>query len=323
LVLAGSVAGPAATRHQDWREVAVAARTYAERICEVMDLEAPPTIKAQPLRKSVVEFSRMTSQRLDNGTLPTPVADAFLISLELQTLPAVDVWLGGCHHRKSESKAGNFSLANFNVETVIDMKLRFDSIQMYFPRAALNAIAVEQGVREVSTLDLDFLHANDDVIVRNLGRCLLPAFEHPERANRLFMDHIAAALLAHMVQTYGGSAAAPLLVRGGLAPWQVRRAKEMLMANLDGELTLEELARECELSRSHFARAFRKTTGRPPHRWLVAQRIERAKDMLLNSASSLAGIAAACGFSDQSHFNKVFSAAVGTSPGEWRRLRRS
>jgi len=126
-----------------------------------------------------------------------------------------------------------------------------------------------------------------------------------------------------MVQAYGGSAAAPLLVRGGLAPWQVRRAKEMLMANLDGELTLEELARECELSRSHFARAFRKTTGRPPHRWLVAQRVERAKDMLLNSASSLAGIAAACGFSDQSHFNKVFSAAVGTSPGEWRRLRRS
>jgi AraC family transcriptional regulator len=301
----------------------VAARTYVEQICEVMDLEAPPTIRAQPLRKSVVEFSRMTSQRVDNGTLPTPVADAFLISLELQTLPAVDVWLDGHHHRKSESKAGNFSLANFNVETIIDMKLQFDSIQMYFPRAALNAIAAEQGAREVSRLDLDFLHANDDVVVRSLGRCLLPAFENPARANRLFMDHIAAALLAHMMQAYGGSPAAPLLARGGLAPWQVRRAKEMLMAHIDGEVTLEELARECELSRSHFARAFRKSTGRPPHRWLIAQRVERAKDMLLKSDTSLAEIADACGFSDQSHFSKVFAAAVGTSPGEWRRLRRS
>ncbi len=136
--------------------------TYAEQISEVMDLEAPPTIKAQPLRKSVVEFSRMTSQRLDNGTLPTPVADAFLISLELQALSPVDVWLGGRHRRKSESQAGSFNLVNFNVETTIDMRTRFDSIQMYFPRAALNAIAVEQGAREVSTLDLDFLTAHDD-----------------------------------------------------------------------------------------------------------------------------------------------------------------
>jgi AraC family transcriptional regulator len=113
------------------------------------------------------------------------------------------------------------------------------------------------------------------------------------------------------------------MVRGGLAPWQVRRAKEMLMARLDGEITLEELADECELSRSHFARAFRKTTGRPPHRWLVEQRIERAKDMLLKSDLPLAEIALLCGFSDQSHLSKVFAGALGAPPGEWRRFRRS
>ncbi|WP_213736894.1 AraC family transcriptional regulator [Bradyrhizobium sp. dw_411] len=299
----------------------MAERSYAERICEVMDLEAPPTIKAQPLRKSVVEFSRIASQRTDNGTLPTPIADAFLVSLELRALPEVNIWLDGRHYRKGGTKTGNFSLVNFNVETVVEMNLQFDSIQMYFPRTALNAIAVEQGVREVGTLDLDFLNAHDDVVVRSLGHCLLPAFEHPERANRLFIDHIAAALLAHMLQAYGGSATAPLMVRGGLAPWQMRRAKEMLMARLDGEITLEELAGECELSRGHFARAFRKTTGRPPHRWLVEQRIERAKGMLLNSDLPLAEIAGVCGFSDQSHFTKVFTAAVSIPPGEWRRLR--
>jgi AraC family transcriptional regulator len=301
----------------------VAARTYVEQICEVMDLAAPLTIKAHPLRKSVVEFSRIASQRTDNGTLPTPVADAFLVSLELQALPAVNVWLDGRHHLKGDTEAGKFSLVNFNVETVVEMKLKFDSIQMYFPRTALNAIAVEQGAHEVSTLDLDFLNATDDVVVRSLGRCLLPAFENAERANRLFVDHIATALLAHLVQAYGGSATAPLLVRGGLAPWQVRRAKEMLMAHLDGEITLEELAGECDLSRSHFARAFRKTTGRPPHRWLVEQRIERAKDMLLKSDLPLADIADVCGFSDQSHFTRVFGAALGVAPGEWRRSRRS
>jgi AraC family transcriptional regulator len=301
----------------------VATRTYTEQICEVMDLEAPPTIKAQPLRKSVVEFSRITSQRVDNGILPTPIADAFLVSLQLQTLPAVNVWLGGRHHLKGESRAGNFSLVNFNVETVVEMKIQFDSIQMYFPRAALNAIALEQGAREVSTLDLDFVHANDDAVVWHLGRCLLPAFEHPERANRLFVDYIAAALLAHMLQAHGGSAMAPQMVRGGLAPWQVRRATEMLMSRLNGEVTLEELAGECKLSRSHFARAFHKTTGRPPHRWLVEQRIERAKDLLLKSDLPLTEIAMLCGFSDHSHFSRVFAGALGAPPREWRRLRRS
>jgi len=301
----------------------MADRSYAERICESMELEASPTIKARPLRKSLVEFSRITSRRTDNGTVPNPVTDAFLVALELQPLPEFNTWLDGRHHLKPQTKADNFTLVNFNVELVADMKVPFDSMHMYFTRAALNAIAVEQGAREVETLDLDFLNAYDDVVVRSLGRCLLPAFEHPERANRLFMDHIAAALLAHMVQAYGRSATAPLMVRGGLAPWQVRRAKEMLMAHLDGEITLEALAGECELSRSHFARAFRKTTGRPPHRWLVEQRIERAKGMLLNSDLPLAEIAGLCGFSGQSHFTKVFAAAVHMPPGEWRRLRRS
>jgi len=167
------------------------------------------------LRKSVVEFSRIASRRTDNGTLPTPVADAFLVSLELQALPPVNVWLDGRHHLKGDTRAGNFSFVNFNVETVIDMKLQFDSIQMYFPRAALNAIALEQGAREVSTLDLDFVKTYDDVVLWRLGRCLLPAFDNPERANRLFVDHVATALLAHMVHAYGGRRRRPRWRAGG------------------------------------------------------------------------------------------------------------
>jgi AraC family transcriptional regulator len=300
----------------------MAESSYAERVSESMGLEAPPTIKARPLRKSLVEFSRLTSQRPDNGTVPNPIKDAFLVALELQPLPEFNLWLDGRHHLKPRTEAGNFTLVNFNVESVAEMKVPFDSMHMYFSRAALNAIAVEQGARELDTLDLNFLNAYDDVVVQNLGRCLLPAFEHPERANKLFMEHIAAALLSHLVQTYGTSIA-PQLISGGLAPWQVRRATEMLMAHLDGEIALEALASECELSRGHFARAFRRTMGRPPHRWLVEQRIERAKDMLLSSDLPLAEIAGMCGFSDQSHFTKVFSSAVHIPPGEWRRLRRS
>jgi AraC-like DNA-binding protein len=71
-----------------------------------------------------------------------------------------------------------------------------------------------------------------------------------------------------------------------------------------------------------FVRAFKETTGLPPHRWLMSRRIERAQETLINSRLSLVEIAERTGFADQSHFTRVFTGTVGTSPGEWRRERR-
>ena len=107
--------------------------------------------------------------------------------------------------------------------------------------------------------------------------------------------------------------------RGGLAPWQARRARELLDANLDGKLLLSQLAEKCGLSTRHFARAFRQSMGVPPHRWLLSRRVERAKDLLRDPMLSLAEVALACGFADQSHFTRMFTTLAGLSPGLWRR----
>ena len=109
------------------------------------------------------------------------------------------------------------------------------------------------------------------------------------------------------------------LVRGGLAPWQMRRTAQVLNERLGSKVTLARLAGECGVSVAHFGRAFRQTTGRTPHRWLVEQRVEHAKRLLVTSALPLAEIAAICGFADQSHFTRVFSQLVGSGPGAWRR----
>ena len=108
-------------------------------------------------------------------------------------------------------------------------------------------------------------------------------------------------------------------VRGGLAPWQERRAKEMLSAHLGKNVLLAELAAACRLSVSHFARAFRQTTGVTPHQWLIQCRVERAMELMRDCDRELSDIALVCGFADQSHFTRIFARAVGLPPGTWRR----
>lgn len=106
---------------------------------------------------------------------------------------------------------------------------------------------------------------------------------------------------------------------GGLAPWQLRRATEIFGANLAEKHLLEQIARVCKLSPSHFRRAFKQSTGLPPHQWILNARVKLACDLLLRSSTTLAEIALACGFSDQGHFTRTFSRLEGTSPGAWRR----
>jgi AraC family transcriptional regulator len=81
------------------------------------------------------------------------------------------------------------------------------------------------------------------------------------------------------------------------------------------------VARECRLSVSQFSRAFRRTMGVAPHKWLLTRRVEVAKDRLRDNLLSLPDVALACGFADQSHLTRVFTRIVGLSPGAWRRAR--
>jgi AraC family transcriptional regulator len=130
--------------------------------------------------------------------------------------------------------------------------------------------------------------------------------------------HLKPALEAYLRQTQSTLPLFQPVARGGLAPWQLRRAKEMMGSRLDGAVSLAELARACDLSSGHFARAFKRATGQSPHCWLIAQRIEKAKQLMTETSLSLAEIACVCGFADQSHFTRVFSRATQITPGVWR-----
>jgi len=96
----------------------------------------------------------------------------------------------------------------------------------------------------------------------------------------------------------------------------------LIARDLSRPLRLAEFARACGLSKGHFSAAFRNTFGRPPHQWLLLQRLERAKLLIATTNHALSVIAIEIGFADQSHLTRIFSRHIGLSPAAWRRFQR-
>ncbi len=98
----------------------------------------------------------------------------------------------------------------------------------------------------------------------------------------------------------------------------VRDACEYIRQNASENISLDEIARCVNLSRYHFLRVFKATTGLPPHAYLIQQRLRIAKNAI-ESGSALAEAALLAGFSDQSHLTRWFKSAYGLTPGQYQR----
>jgi AraC family transcriptional regulator len=109
--------------------------------------------------------------------------------------------------------------------------------------------------------------------------------------------------------------------RLALAPWQERKAKEILSRSLNARLFIADVAEQCAMSRSHFSRAFKKATGMSPQEWSLDLRIRRAKELLSEESLAISLISLECGFADQSHFSRMFSKLAGITPNRWRQLK--
>lgn len=249
---------------------------------------------------------------------PLPTEDAFLLSVEIDSGGSRRIVRDGDSRQLGMQQEGAFHIADLSQRASAYVSSPFHSMFFHLPRATLDAFAEEMEIPRIDRLRCD--QGTLDPVIANLGRAMLPVLMHPQEASRLFVDHVALALKAHVVHVYSDVVGiAPVRARG-LAPWQERRAKAFLMQNLASDVSLADAARECTLSRSHFSKAFKQSTGQTPHAWVVGQRIEAAQRLLGQPDLPIVEIAAACGFADQSHLTRVFSAYTGMSPARWRRL---
>jgi AraC family transcriptional regulator len=137
-----------------------------------------------------------------------------------------------------------------------------------------------------------------------------------------FVEALAAGLSRQIALHAAVEPATTTRVRGGLSAAAKRRTLEIMEAHLSANLSVDLLAREVGLSPAHFARAFRESTGRAPHRYLLTLRLEQARRLLDTPDAMLSDVAQRTGFADQAHLTRLFKREFGMTPGAVVRGRR-
>lgn len=284
--------------------------------------DAPVLATSRAARGTGMEFLELNCTRRNVGITAPVRENAFLFALQLEEASDFDLYADGKSIKPHDFDAGAVAIFDLRMNLASDLRDPFHAVNFYMPHRALLAMGDDGDIpRHVQELRHTVGGTIRDMVVRDLLLSMRPALAKVADVSGLFVDHVALALAIHIAGTYGDVAQLPRQWGGGLAPWQERRAKEIIDANIDDGLTLDALAVACNLSKRHFTRAFRQSTGMAPYQWLQRRRIDKAKQLLARSALSLGAIAGECGFADQSHFSRAFLRIAGMTPGEWRRIK--
>jgi AraC family transcriptional regulator len=290
---------------------------YGEAVGRSFGLREAPKLVTRTLRRSQVALSRLSLGPAHLGmSAKIPAEDTYVLALYFTEVPHHELWRRNRLYLSQGYAPNTMRIVNLVGEFSSNITCPQETFVAYIPRAALNELAEEHATRRIS--DIRCEPGTSDCVVTQLAAAAAPAFERPEEASALFVDHLTLALCSHLIHAYSGAALCESM-KGGLSPGQTRRAQEYMAAHWADDISLADIAAACNLSRGHFLKAFRLTTGVTPHQWLQRRRVELAQNMLLDGSRSIASIAAACGFADQSHLTRVFSRIVGESPAAWRR----
>jgi AraC family transcriptional regulator len=198
-----------------------------------------------------------------------------------------------------------------------DIPKPVDVVQLYLPHTTLKRVANEADTAQ--PIDLLERTAHPDPITSRLLLSAADVLEGNGALDTLFRQQLTDLLASRLLAAHAGSPTTIQPVTGGLAPKALLRAIERLRSDSDADVSLAALAAEAGLSRFHFCRAFKQSTGLSPHAWLRQHRLEQAMTMLRDTDASVVSVAMALGYASQTAFAAAFRRLTGETPSDWRR----
>ena len=159
-----------------------------------------------------------------------------------------------------------------------------------------------------------------DPMLEQLALAITVALRDGTVGDELYVDTLAQMMAVHLARSHSAQSrpvrTPPLPTMSG---WRMRRLSEYIEEHLDGNLTLEAMAAQVELSPVYLARAFKAAFGQSPHRYVLRRRIDRAKELLRSTDISVVDVALSAGFSSQSHLSYWFQRYLGVTPAAYRK----
>jgi AraC family transcriptional regulator len=190
-------------------------------------------------------------------------------------------------------------------------------VQLFLPHGTLARVAAEAD--KDGSIDLTERTAHPDPVTSRLLVSAADVLDGNEALDALFRQQLTDLLAMRLLAAHTGKPPAYQPSLGGLAPTALRRAIERLRSDADVDVSLAALASDAGLSRFHFCRAFKESTGLSPHNWLRQYRLEQAIIMLRDPHNSVAIVAASLGYGSQTAFAAAFRRLTGETPSDWRR----
>jgi len=230
--------------------------------------------------------------------------------------PVEHEWWSGGQNGKDSHATGSMIFVGPGTRHRTSMDRPFRQLLLSMEESYVVRAAQEMGISGVTLMScLRF----EDPQLRLLMVELQREMESGWQTGALYHEHLGLCFSIALIQKFGGLRASGITVKGGIPRVRLHRVLEYIAASSDRDITLAQLAEVAGMSRFHFARLFRTQMGMTPHRYVINERLERAKALLRIDASTVKDIAAETGFMSTGQFSRTFRQYVGVSPTEWKR----
>jgi AraC family transcriptional regulator len=223
----------------------------------------------------------------------------------------------GWHHERLGP--GDVSLLTRAADSHWTWSSPIEVVHVYLTHEQLAATCRAMYEHEVEEVELHDTIKADDPAIHRTAMAIAQEAAHGGVGSELLVDSLTTQLSVTILRKHANVIFREPDGSQCLTFRQEHLVRDYVQSHLHGRLTLDDLAATTGLSKFHFARCFRASTGTTPHDFVLGQRVDRARRLLLRTSMPLPEVAQTCGFADQSHMNRVFRKRLGTTPGEVRR----